>query len=167
MIDATKKHVDFAFNKEIYFLGQDAEGTNHWLEAASWDCDWYWGFGYIETYTNNNNPSMSKDINSHSHFDSLPNNQNKNLYDAFKEKFVTTPLSDKEIWTLCELMKSFYILKNYAEMLHLGGAHYTTNPCKEIIINNEEYDRINKKVIPTICKEVYALLSPDKYSTST
>lgn len=160
MIDATKKHTNFAFNKDIYLLGQDADGINYWLEAASWDCDWYWGFGYIETYTNNNNPSMSKDIDSHSHFDSLPNNQNKNLYDAFKEKFVVTPLSDKEIWTLCELMKSFYISKNYAEMLYTGGAHYTTNPCKDTIRNDKEYNRINKIIIPAICKEVYALLSP-------
>lgn len=160
MIDATKKRKDFAFNKDIYLLGQDADGINYWLEAASWECDWYWGFGYIETYTNNNNPSRARDIESHSHFDSLGAKENKNLYDAFKEKFIVTPLSDKELWTLCELMKSFYIAKKYAEMLHTGGAHYTTNPCKDIIRNDEEYTRINKIVIPAIYKEVYALLSP-------
>lgn len=162
MIDATKKRKDFTFNKDIYLLGQDADGTNYWLEAASWDCDWYWGFGYIETYTNNNNPSRARDIESHSHFDSLGAKENKNLYDAFKEKFIVTPLSDKELWTLCELMKSFYTAKKYAEMLHTGGAHYTTNPCRDIIQNDKEYNRINKIVIPAICKEVYALLSPQR-----
>lgn len=162
MIDATEKRKDFAFNKDIYLLGQDADGMNYWLEAASWECDWYWGFGYIETYTNNNNPSRARDIESHSHFNGLGARENKNLYDAFKEKFIVTPLSDKELWTLCELMKSFYTAKEYAEMLHTGGAHYTTNPCRDIIQNDKEYNRINKTIIPSICKEVYALLSPQR-----
>ena len=49
-----KKQTTTAFKKKIYLLGADAEGTKYWLEAPSWDCDWYWGFGYVETYTNNN-----------------------------------------------------------------------------------------------------------------
>ena len=159
MIDATKKRTDFAFNKKIYLLGQNIDGINYWLEEASWDCGWYWGFGYIETYTNNNTPSLSNDIASHTHFNNLNEGRNQNLYDAFKEKFVTTPLSDKELWTLCELMKSYYTAKEYADMLYIGGAHYTTNPCKEIIKNDNEYNRINKTIIPAICKEVYAILS--------
>ena len=160
MLDPTKKHKDFAFDKEIYFLGQDFNGINYWLEAATWDCDWYWGFGYIESYTNNNHPGNSKDIESHEHFNGLNRYGNTNLYDAFAEKFVITPLSNKEIWTLCELMKSYYIIREYADTCYRGGAHYTTNPCKEIIKNEKEYCRINKEVIPAICKEVYKILTP-------
>lgn len=63
-----KKQKSKAFRKEIYLLGCDSSGQNYWLEAPSWDCNWYWGFGYIETYTNNSNPSISKDIESHQHW---------------------------------------------------------------------------------------------------
>ena len=155
-----KKHKSKAFGNTIFFLGQDKDGINYWLEEATWDCDWYWGFGYIKSYTNNNNPNRAKDIASHSHFYMLNKYQNKNLYDAFKETFIVTPLTNKEIWTLCELVKSTYTAKEYADMLHIGGAHYTTNPCKDIIINDEEYNRINKIVIPELCKKIYELLTP-------
>ena len=66
-INKNKSH---AFNKDIYLLGSDSDGIKYWLEAPSWDCDRYWGFGYVETYTNNENPSLSKDIKSHSHIES-------------------------------------------------------------------------------------------------
>ena len=51
-----KKEKRFAFGKNIYLLGSDKDGVKYWLEEASWDCGWYWGFGYVETYTNNSNP---------------------------------------------------------------------------------------------------------------
>lgn len=43
-------------------------------------------------------------------------------------------------------------------MLHRGGANYTTNICKEIIINKNEYKRISEVVIPKLLAEVYKLL---------
>jgi len=64
-----KKRISEAFGKKVYLLGKDDEGTLYWLEAPSWDCGWYWGFGYIETYTNNNNPNRSQDITSHQHWE--------------------------------------------------------------------------------------------------
>ena len=51
---------------EKIYIGT-VDGEKIYLSAPSWDCDWYWGFGYIETYTNNNNPNKSKDIKSHQH----------------------------------------------------------------------------------------------------
>ena len=64
-MDKRKSH---AFKKDIYLLGADSCGNKYWLEAPSWDCKWYWGFGYIETYTNSDNPSISNDIISHQHW---------------------------------------------------------------------------------------------------
>jgi hypothetical protein len=57
-------------------------------------------------------------------------------------------------------MKSFYTARNYAEMIHLGGAHYTKNPCKDLIQNTNEEIRINETIIPAITKEIYLLLTP-------
>ena len=155
-----QKRKSHTFGKDIYLLGQDADGINYWLEEATWDCDWYWGGGYVETYTNNNYPSMSRDINSHQHFDGLFFNRNKNGFDAFKEFFAETPFTDEEIWTICELMKSFYIVRRYSDMALHGSAGYTTNPSKREIRNYDEYKRINEIVIPDIMKNLYTILSP-------
>ena len=56
-------------------------------------------------------------------------------------------------------MKTFYILKETAEVLGRGGAHYTSNPCKDIIVNNEEVKRINEVVLPSIFAEIEKLLT--------
>lgn len=155
MLNKRKSH---AFGKDIYFLGQDRDGVNYYLEAARWDCGWYWGGGYVETYTNNKNPERSRDIESHSHFDSMFFKGNKTGFDAFKDFFTEHPFTDGEIWKICELMKAFYIARAYSDMLHTGGAHYTANPAKETIKNAEEYRRINQKVIPAIMTELYKIL---------
>ena len=78
--------------------------------------------------------------------------------DEFDKMFVKSPFTDSEKWQICELMKSFYIARNYSDMLHSGGAHITTNPAKDTIQNQSEYDRINKIVIPEILKKLYEIL---------
>ena len=153
-----KKQKSHAFGKDIYLLGKDSDGTTYWLEAAKWDCGWYWGGGYVRTYTNNNCPSRSRDICSHQHFDSLFFNKRTDGYTAFKEFFAETPFTDSEIWKLLELMKAFYIAREYSDMLHRGRAHYTANPVKEVIQDETEYERINKKMIPSIMEEVYKIM---------
>ena len=158
-----KKTKSFAFGKDIYLLGADRDGVYYWLAAARWDCGWYWGGGYVETYTNNKKPSISLDINSHSHFNSMFFNGRKNGHDAFNEFFAEHPFSDGEVWKICELMRSFYIAREYSDMLHIGGAHYTTNPAKDVIKEGaEEYTRINERIIPEIMRQLYAILSGEE-----
>lgn len=154
-----EKRKSYAFGKDVYLLGKDKEGILYWLEAASWDCDWYWGLGYIVTYTNNKHPGRSKDINSHQHFNSLFFNCTNNGFDNFKNYLTETPFNNNEIWRIMEIMKTLYTLKEYSETLHRGGSHYISNPCKDIIKNDDEYNRINKVVIPTLNKELYRILS--------
>jgi len=67
-------------------------------------------------------------------------------------------IRDSQLWTVCELFKTFYILKETAEVLGRGGAHYTTNPCKDIIINKDETDRINNVVLPAVFDALYNIL---------
>ena len=152
------KRKEHAFGRDIYLIGKDKNGRNHWIVQGSWDCEWYWGFGYVQTYTNNNNPAQARDIETHSHFDSMFFNGNKNGFDNFKDFFVETPFTDSEIWEICELMKSFYIARNYADMVHVGGAHYTENPAKYVVANGEHYNEINKVMIPTIMDELYKIM---------
>ena len=55
-------------------------------------------------------------------------------------------------------MKAFYIAREYSDMVYRGGAHYTSNPAKEAIQDTAEYERINKKMIPSIMEEVYKIM---------
>ena len=144
-----KKQTTIAFNKKIYLLGADAEGTKYWLEAPSWDCDWYFGFGYVETYTNNDCPSRARDIESHQHFDGLfLNNSTVSAFDTFKAFFKETTLDQKEIHLLIDYMSSFYKLKDVAKTLGVGYSNMT-----------ETAKEINEKILPAIFKRIDILLS--------
>jgi hypothetical protein len=168
------KKTNRAFGKEIFLLGRDSDGTNYWLEKASWDCGWYWGFGYVETYTNNKNPHLSKDISCHTHIDSrfMGNVENwdtklgryvtkhiSNIYDA--PLLTETTFTQQEGWVLSELFKTFYDLKKTSEIFHRGGSHITNNPCSEIIKNEEWCEKINKEILPSVFDEIYKILSPN------
>ena len=55
-----KKQKSHAFNKDCYLLGRGTDGSHYWLEQSTFDCDWYWSVGYIETYSNNEKSKFSK-----------------------------------------------------------------------------------------------------------
>ena len=157
-MEKIKKHV---FGKDIYLLGKDKDGTNYWLQEASWDCDWYWGFGYIETYTNNKNPERSKDIESHNHFNNLF--LKKDIFDSFKNFFEESTLNNDEIWKLLGYMKEFYVMKEYSELLKWGN-HITSKAeniteQKNKIENINEYNRINKILMSELFEKIYKLLT--------
>lgn len=122
-----------------------------YLSAPSWDCGWYWGFGYIG----------NKDC--HYHVSGLSEGKNTNMYDAFIEHFGNTlTVRRSQLWTLCELFETFYTLRKTAEVLGRGGSHYTNNPCKDLIINKDEVTRINEVVLPQIFEEIYKILIRNK-----
>lgn len=152
---------------KAYYLGFD--GTDKWwLLEPSWDCDWYWGLGYVRTYTNHGDPCTAKDLSTHMHFDYLflrPSVENDGtMYiDAWKKRFVQTPFSDKEIWKILELMKCMYTARHYADMLLRGGGNIShCVDAKEIISNPEERERINKEVIPGLWKLLKSILAPSE-----
>ena len=73
--------------EDYYLIGKDNTGERVWLEKPSWDCGWYWGFGYLQTMQGNREPSRARDINSHTHWDSRVDESHKNAYDWFTETF--------------------------------------------------------------------------------
>lgn len=168
------KKQSFAFGKNIYLLGEDNDGTKYWLEAPKWDCGWYWGFGYVETYTNNEDPSKSKDCQSHQHINSSflgkqdyydhnlktwkQGEYIHNIYDC--PRFVQTTFDEKAGWILSELFNEFYILKKTAELYHTGGSHTTTSPLQDLLKNPEQERHINEVLIPAITAKIIELLTP-------
>ena len=158
-----KKRKTHAFNKDIFLLGKrKADKKNVYLEAPSWDCGWYWGFGYLETYTNNESPSLSRDIYTHSHFDGDILNGKSHGFDNFKEYFSETPLTDDEIWTLCDYMQTFYTLRKAAETFRYGGSHYTAQAASEAIKSETIENEINKKILPALFDKIIKLLTPEE-----
>lgn len=158
-----KKQKSHAFGKDVYLLGINEDGEYVWLESPSWDCGWYWGFGYVETYTNNKYPHMSKDISSHSNFERLVFRKDEKTGDyihhinrALKE----TTLTDKESWELSDLMKRFYTLKESAAIFGRGTAHLTSNT-RHNSTNLDLAKYINEVELPNIFKAVIDLLKPD------
>lgn len=171
-----EKRISHAFGKDVYLLGRNTEGELMWLEAPKWDCSWYWGFGYVETYIRNAEPSRARDIQSHSHFSGLVGHQLKwdngtgvqttgeyvhNVYDS--PQLVETTFTSDEGWELSELFKEFYLLEDMAEYTHKqpAGCHLTTSPVTQDEEKMKEWhEYINKTMIPKITAEIMRMLKP-------
>ena len=170
-----KKQKDHAFGKDVYLLGIK-DDKKVWIEAPRWDCGWYWGFGYIEIYTNKT-PSNSRDILSSSHWDgSIVGQMEKYSHEKgcfVKGEYVhhlndntdfsASVLTEKESWLLAEYMKTFYTLRKTAELYHLGGSGVTT--CEKegkLLKDTGLAEMINKQQLPALFKLIIELLTPEK-----
>lgn len=145
-----------------YLLGINKEGQYVYLEKESWDCDWYWGFGYLHTFTNNRHPEKSKDIDSHFHFDSTFLKGPDCSYDMFNNYFAETVLTKEEIWELCDYMMTFYSLKSVAELFKHGYSRQTERAKVEKLQSETQYDLVNKVWLPEVFKRIEKLLSPEE-----
>lgn len=145
------------FNCDMYLLGADEEGTKYWLQAPSWDCDRYWGFGYIETL----NPTQT-DIESHQHA--------TDFYSEWKSNVLKqTTFTDEESWALCELFDNFYTLRELADAQHHNGklGNYTEQRhgfnfnalFKEGVV-------INRDCLPFVMAKIISILTPDETETA-
>ena len=143
-----------------YLLGINKDGEYVWLEKESWDCGWYWGFGYLHTFTNNRQPERSKDLSSHFHFDTTFLKGPDCCFEMFKNYFKETVLTKEEIWELCDYMKTFYSLKEVAELFKHGYSRQTERAKVEKIQSETQYDLVNKVWLPEVFKRVETLLTP-------
>lgn len=153
-----KKQVINKFGKH-YLLGINKNDEYVWLEAPSWDCGWYWGFGYLHTFTNNKQPERSRDLDSHQHFDSLFLSGPACPRDMFKKYFKSTVLADSEIWELCDYMQTFYTLKSAAELFKHGYSYQTEKAKIDELKSSEQQDLVNKVWLPEVFKRVENLLT--------
>ena len=144
---------------EHYLIGINQDGEYVWLEKESWDCGWYWSFGYLHTYTNNRQPTRSVDIQSHQHFNGLFLRGPENGYEMFKKYFKDTVLTKDEIWELVDLMHTFYKLKEAAAVFNHGYSHYTDRARLDIVKNKELEDKLNKEILPEVFNRIRELLT--------
>ena len=123
--------------------GTFADGENVWLEKHKWDCDWYWGFGYIGNKR------------CHFHFDSLLNiKDSKGLVKyVASDLFESTKITDKEWWIMRDLFVQAYALRKAAEVYQYGGHQSSYPGVTDVIKNKVAADQINadlEKVLDTV-----------------
>lgn len=136
---------------ERYFLGKRRDDNELvYLLKPSWDCDWYWGFGYLE----------SKHIFSHFNSDILK--EQKCSFDNFKDYFVETPLSDDDIWILCDYMMTFYKLRDVAEVFRHGNSWQTQRATIDCLVDKDLENKINKELLPSLFKKIDELFKKYK-----
>jgi len=169
-----QKQVSQFNNKKVYLLGKDKEGIKYWLEEPSWNCRWYWGFGYIETYTNSF-PNMSKDISSHQHWERTLQEIKEPRYligyayggiisSGYTQNPYTNPyliektFNQKEGWELGELFKQFYFLQEAAEMFGRGKANIADAKI-ELWKDEAKTKEINEIIIPKVTKRILEILT--------
>lgn len=147
-------------NYKKILLGKN-NGENIYLSPPSWDCGWYWGFGYLGNKNCHYHVDGLKKIDTYNSEKIIFEYEFVNLYDGFKKHFGETFIvkEDKDIWTLAELFATFYQLKETAETFGRGGSHYTTNPCKEILIDTDLVTKINNVLLPQVFEEIYKILN--------
>jgi hypothetical protein len=94
-----------------------------YLHKASWDCDWYWGFGYLS----------DKYKRLHTHFDGNFLQGSEYAHEIFE----STKITDDEWWVIRDLFIQAYALRKTAEVYRYGG-HQTFKEGVTNIIKNEE-----------------------------
>ena len=154
------KRTTKAFGKKVFLLGKAEDGTLYWLEEAKWDCGWYWGFGYIEAYTNNKNPNMARDIESHEHADHFLSEWFTE-WNGSKPRLVEKTFNDKEGWELTELLQQFYTLRQTAEYFGRGKENCANTSIPDYK-KPELVKEINEVRMPQIFNRIYEILTPKK-----
>lgn len=117
------------FGKNIYLIGINEGGEKIFLEEPSWDCGWYWGFGYLETYTNNRQITRSRDVQSHTHFQDFEENNKLNEY----HKLTECVLTHKGLQELKGLMKQANFLGDAARQTRAREYENLTDIHRRII----------------------------------
>ena len=157
-----KKKIIHAFGNTYYLFGKDEDGVKWYLQKSTWDCGWYWGFGYLDSFTNNACPEKSKDISGHTHLSSLMVELCGSGVGALKNRFKECVLTDDELFRFVDYAKSVYALKEAAELFGRGHSNYTERAKIDDLVKPDWVKEINEKMIPEINRAIEGLLSPDE-----
>ena len=127
--------------KDKVYLGNTTEYGKLYLSKHSWDCGWYWGFGYI------GNSRL------HMHIDSLIGTES-NVDKIFDKG---TPITQSQWWIIRDLFKQAYALQKAAEVYQYGG-HQTTKPGITDGIKNLEMAALINKDLKIVLNKVWDFL---------
>ena len=135
------------------------DGEKIYLSPPSWDCGWYWGFGYLGNKNCHYHIDGLKEVETYNLEKKVWEHESYNLYDGLIKHFGDSLMIRRSnLWEFAELFETFYKLRDIAEVYNRGGSHYTTNPCKDLIINKDEVKRINEVILPAIFENIYRII---------
>lgn len=154
------KQIIHKFNHTYYLLGKDKDGIKWYLQKSTWDCGWYWSFGYVESFTNNRCPEKSKDIRAHTHLSVLFQESSKNAFDTLKDFFSESVFEDDQLFEFIDYIKTGYTLRTAAKLFADGHSYYTANTKDPILVKPELVKEINTVMIPSINERLDKMLSP-------
>jgi len=140
-------------------LGKN-NNENIYLTPPSWNCGWYWGFGYLGNKNCHYHVDGLKKIEIYNAEKGVWKYEFVNLKDGFDRHFEDTfIIRESDRWVFAELFSTFYKLRETAEMLGRGGSHLTTNPIADLIKNTDEVKRINEVIMPQLFDEIYKVIN--------
>lgn len=125
---------NYRIPKDIFILGERLAFEKH-----SWDCDWYWGFGYIGNANLHTHAEVfTKDLLWHS------------VDDVFEDHIFD---SDDSFWVFKDLLVQAYALSKASHVYKSGGYCTTRKGVTDVIIDKAMETRVNKdleKVLNTL-----------------
>ena len=129
-----------------YDLPGDAmRGEAIYLNKHKWDCEWYWGFGYIGNR------------NCHFHIESLIGGR---LHTP-KDLFESTHFTEKQWWVVRDLFIQAYALQKAAEVYRYGG-HQTSVEGTTDIIKNADKAAILNADLKIVLDKVWEFIAATK-----
>lgn len=149
--------------QDLALLGKEKSGNKVYLERGSFDCDWYFGFGNIHIYEpNKSKPTVL------THWDSYftgkshvtPEKVDDSVSDKVEGKLVETPFTKKELWQLCDMMQTFYRLKDASSVYHMNGSSHLTGDTRGLLKSDEMKEELDDDTAHII-REVQKLVGLD------
>lgn len=97
--------------EERIYLGRIAGSGGTYLTKHTWDCGWYWGFGYLGNK------------NCHFHINSLINHPKEYCanWHNVSHQFAETWITQRQWWIIRDLFIQAYALQKAAETYRYGG----------------------------------------------
>ena len=151
------KQIKTFHGEKLYFLGKDSDGDAYYLEQEKWDCGWYWGFGYIQGFTDNK--ITDRHHSSHQHADKFMSEW-FTAFNGSEPILKEQAFSKSEGWELSELFKRFYTLKDSADMFGRGGCHISGT--SKYLKDEDLAKRINEEIMPKVMESIIKILTPVK-----
>jgi hypothetical protein len=113
------------------YLGTMHDGEAIYLRRHTWDCGWYWAFGYVGNR------------NLHFHFEALYTGVNGRKY-GVEEIFKKTKIEQSQWWVLRDLFIQAYALKRAAEVYRNGGHQTNIDGVTDILRSPKKAKMLNK-----------------------
>ena len=146
--------------KEKTFFGtRKADNASIYITKPSFDCQWYWSFGYLGNSKEHYHLSSYQEKE---HFFKLADNTTKliterrniNMYDALLNDYELSEKIAANLWGFCEQVSTIYSLKEVSEIAHRGGSHYTTHPLKTVL-KGFDSAQINSVLLPQLLQRFW------------